>query len=176
MEEFGQDKSWKSDGASPYDPAHSLLLLRRKRATAFEQNQEDGGVDGKASEERDLGDPLGWKAEHVEKAQKREHENRDGEEWHGPLRFSPTGFGAVIGEAQRKYHEAGESSALGQGLCELLNQNNKRPALQQRVIREGLARVYPDHVKEQSPGHPAGASPNQPECNDDDYSADERIG
>ena len=98
LTKFSQDECRKSDSTSPDYPTHSLLFLRWQRATTFQQNHQDNGVDRVARQKADLGDPLCRKAEQVGKAQQREHEHGSAEQRHGPLHFLPARFGSVVGE------------------------------------------------------------------------------
>src|ERR1700683_3596 len=129
LTKLSQDECRKSDSTSPDYPAHALLFLRWQRATTFEQNQQDGGVNRIACQKADLGDPLGRKAEHAGKAQQREHEHGGAEQRHGPLHFLPARFSSVVGEPQREYHKAGECGALRQRFNKLLSEYGERPTL-----------------------------------------------
>src|ERR1700683_4788670 len=126
---LSQDECRKSDSTSPDSPTHALLILGWQRATTFEQNQQDGGVNRIACQKADLGDPLRRKAEQVGKAQQCEHEHGGAEQRHGPLHFLPARFGSVVGEPQREDRKTGECGALRQRFSELLSEYGKRPAL-----------------------------------------------
>src|ERR1700728_434035 len=122
LAKFGKDVSWETDSASPNHPAHALLFERRKATATFQQNQQNERVNGKACQEGNLCDALGWVPEHVSKAQESKYSDCDREQRYRPLYFLPARLGSIIGESECEYQETGESGALSQGFRQLLSE------------------------------------------------------
>src|ERR1700689_2893562 len=86
----------EADSAAPNHPTHALLVQRWERAATLQQDQENECVNREATQEGHFGDALRRMAEHVGKAQQREHSNRDAKQRHGPLDLLPARFGSVM--------------------------------------------------------------------------------